>query len=111
MIRGALRIQYLAFLRSKGLVGMDDFLFTFISSLLERRQMETALERQRREQLQLSEGGGAGWATATASSYSAAPAAGSVGSAAAAAMPATPSPHPALQTLRRGTGKVGADWE
>jgi hypothetical protein len=47
MIRGGLRVQFLEFLRTKGLTGLDDFLYTFISSLLEKKQMRRDLERQR----------------------------------------------------------------
>jgi hypothetical protein len=38
VLRGALRVAFLADLRAKGYEGVDDFLYTFISSLLERRQ-------------------------------------------------------------------------
>eukprot|EP00619_Florenciella_sp_RCC1007_P020924 CAMPEP_0205935168 /NCGR_PEP_ID=MMETSP1325-20131115/38377_1 /ASSEMBLY_ACC=CAM_ASM_000708 /TAXON_ID=236786 /ORGANISM="Florenciella sp., Strain RCC1007" /LENGTH=85 /DNA_ID=CAMNT_0053305239 /DNA_START=33 /DNA_END=287 /DNA_ORIENTATION=- len=37
-LRAGLRVQFLGFLRTKGYQGIDDFLFTFISSLLERRK-------------------------------------------------------------------------
>ena len=85
VIRGNLRVQYLAFLQAKGLEGMGNFLHTFISSLMERRQND--MDRQRQQQ----PFPGIPIIAASAGSLSPQPLSG------------------AAYQMRRGAGKVGAD--
>jgi len=111
VIRGSLRVAFLAFLRAKGLEGMDDFLYTFISSLLERRQADLRRARQHQQMLEPSTPNPQG----AQSSHHRLDGQGEnhSGEAHRGSGPnGGPQPQAlsgAARQMRRGTGKVGAD--
>jgi len=109
VIRGSLRVAFLAFLRAKGLEGMDDFLYTCISSLLERRQADLRRARHQQQMLEPSLPSQPGAPSHPCPNGQGGNSSEGPRSSGPNGGPQPPALSGAAQQMRRGTGKVGAD--